>query len=71
MTYAEAVEYLAALEAASANGTSMVQIGDRIVRYDTIDDMRAYMANLRRDIAAYENRAANRNPNIATPRWRR
>jgi hypothetical protein len=70
MTYAEAVEYLAELEAAFATGAVSVTIGDRTISYGNQDAMRRAMAQLRRDIDAYENRALNRNPGISRPRWR-
>jgi hypothetical protein len=70
MTYAEAVEYLATLEAAFATGAVSVTVGDRTISYGNQDAVRRAMSQLRRDIEAYEHRSANRNPGISRPRWR-
>jgi len=72
MTYAELVTLRGALEDAltSGAGAASVQIGDRQITYAGITDVRRALAQVNRDIAAYDNRAANRNPHISTPRWR-
>lgn len=70
MTYAEAVAYRSTLEAAFAAGELSVSIGDRSVTYKNSEALRVALNQINRDIAAYENRLANRNPGISRPRWR-
>lgn len=72
MTYAEALTLRANLEAAlTAGGAySVIQIGDRQVTYSSFR-ARELLAEVNRDIAAYENRSAGRNPTVKVAKWRR
>lgn len=71
MTYAEAVALRDAINAAllSGAGVSSLQVGDRTITYESPADARRMLNQLNRDIAAYNNKAANRNPSRVTPRW--
>lgn len=52
----------------SGAGIISVQIGDRQVTYGK-GDVEGILNQLNRDIAAFERRASNVNPEIRTPKW--
>lgn len=72
MTYAEALTLRGNIESALSEGGAyaVVQIGDRSVTYST-QKARDLLAQVNRDIAAYESRAAGRNPTVKVAKWRR
>ena len=72
MTYAEAVAFIAAYENALTSGAGVrtLQIGDRQITYASDTDSEKLYNRALRDVAAYQNRAANRNPTISTARWK-
>ena len=72
MTYAEALELRSELESAlsSGAGVASVSMGDRTITYKSADGMRQALAQINRDIAAYQRRASNANPSVSRARWR-
>ena len=70
MTYAEAKAIRSAIEASllSGAGVSSIQIGDRQVTYNPLRAAEL-LAQLNRDIAAYERKASNLNPHVKIPDW--
>jgi len=71
MTYAEALTYKAALEAAdlASPGVVSVSIGSRAVSYATAAQARSALAEINRSIQAYNRRANGQNPFVSNPRW--
>lgn len=72
MDYSEAVALRDALETALLTnvGVSSVTYDGKTVTYQSTNQARTQLAQLNRDIAAYNRRASNINPSVSRPRWR-
>lgn len=71
MTYTEAVELQAKLEAALVTGTSVLTVstaGDSVT-YKSTQQIQNALAQVNRSIIAYQRRASRVNPYWSRPKW--